>query len=112
MRNLTFSGSPAGVPQTTDCAIRRAAWAYGRKLQPRKQSFKALFDALQLDACGVTPPPSTLHSTQTPLSQSEIGQRMLIVRPRAVGPLPVDTFDSLHAAVKASRTMKKPLTIA
>lgn len=35
IRNFTFSGSE-GIPQATDCAVRAAAWAYGRKLQPAK----------------------------------------------------------------------------
>ena len=113
MRNFTFSGSPAGVSQATDCAIRRAAWAYGKKLLPRKKSFKTLFDALQLDACGVTPPDTSRNKNFLSSSKySRISQRILTVRPRPKGPLPVDTFDSLHAAVLASRTMSKPLTIA
>ena len=33
MRNLTFSGSPPGLSEATDCAVRQCAWAYGKKLQ-------------------------------------------------------------------------------
>ena len=60
---LVHSGTPTGISQATDCAIRQFAWEYGKKLQPSRGDFKSLYDALQLAACG-TPTPLT----QAPLS--------------------------------------------
>jgi hypothetical protein len=68
MRN---SGTPGGVPASTDCALRKLALEYGRSLAPARGDFRSLFDALQLQECGVetpktrdewTPPNYTAHS--------------------------------------------------
>jgi hypothetical protein len=74
MRNFTFSGSDA-IPQASDCAVRTAAWQYGRKLQPQKGSFRTLFDALQLDACGVPPPPPSAADGWLPPRHSQHSQQ-------------------------------------
>ena len=120
MRNFTFSGSDS-IPQATDCAVRAAAWAYGKKLQPTKGAFRALFDALQLDACGVAPPPPGLGDEWAPPVAAEGGKgpggggRTLFVLPSSASrqvPLATDTFSSVEQAVTASRALAKPLTIA
>ena len=49
-----FNGSPSGVPPKTDCTIRKAAWDYAKKLQPQKKGFKQVYNALQLQNCGVS----------------------------------------------------------
>ena len=59
---MLFNGSPAGVPASTDCVIRKAAWDYAKKLQPQKQEFKQVYDALQLQNCGVPAPRSNLDA--------------------------------------------------
>ena len=48
---FVHNGSPAGISNETDCAIRELAWVYGKQLMPARGSFKTLYDALQLDAC-------------------------------------------------------------
>jgi hypothetical protein len=52
------SGTPGGVPQSTDCALRKLAWDYGRSLAPARGGFRSLFDALQLQECNITTPSS------------------------------------------------------
>ena len=50
--SFVHSGTPAGVPPDSDCAIRNLAYEYGKKLMPERGDFKSLFDALQLEVCG------------------------------------------------------------
>ena len=49
-------GTPGNIPPKTDCNIREFMWESGKKLMPRRGSFKTLYDALQLSACGVEGP--------------------------------------------------------
>ena len=54
MRN---SGTPDGVPEDIDCAVRSLAYEFGKAKLPAKNDFGLLFDALQLASCpGTTPP--------------------------------------------------------
>lgn len=50
-------GTPAGVPPSFDCNVRQAAWERGQTLLPSQGKFRTLYDALQLQACGVPSPP-------------------------------------------------------
>ena len=43
-----YSGTPAGVPPSFDCAARALAYTYGRQLAPHRGQFKSLYDALQV----------------------------------------------------------------
>ena len=43
LQPMVHSGTPAGVPEKADCAIRQLAWEYGRKLQPTRGAFKDLY---------------------------------------------------------------------
>ena len=43
-----YSGTPAGVPPSFDCAARGLAYTYGRQLAPHRGQFKSLYDALQV----------------------------------------------------------------
>ncbi|KAJ1456469.1 hypothetical protein M885DRAFT_564118 [Pelagophyceae sp. CCMP2097] len=47
------SGTPAGAPFDVDCAVRKTAWEFGKAKLPNRGGFKTLFDALQLQVCGV-----------------------------------------------------------
>eukprot|EP00937_MAST-01D_sp_MAST-1D-sp2_P004825 g4825.t1 len=49
-------GTPPGVPSEYDCAFRKAAYEYGQKLLPKRGSFRTLFEALQLQWCGMDTP--------------------------------------------------------
>eukprot|EP01060_Flectonema_neradi_P004382 TRINITY_DN12821_c0_g1_i1.p1 TRINITY_DN12821_c0_g1~~TRINITY_DN12821_c0_g1_i1.p1 ORF type:complete len:937 (+),score=210.86 TRINITY_DN12821_c0_g1_i1:61-2871(+) len=49
-------GTPGGVPPSYDCTVREHAWEFGKSLLPSRGGFRTLFDALQLGACGLTPP--------------------------------------------------------
>jgi len=53
-----LSGSPTWVPNDADCTIRALAYEYGRKLLPRRRTFKSLYDALQLQHCQIRKPPA------------------------------------------------------
>ncbi len=107
---MVHSGTPDGVPASSDCAIRKAAWDYGRKLLPERGEFRTLFDALQLGACGVAVP-----STQDVWSPSTEplpkGQPVLVVAPAGAGSGD-GSYSTIAEAVAASRAMPKPLTIA
>jgi len=50
------SGTPPGITAAFDCAARNATWHFGRSLLPERASFVTLFDALQLQACGLARP--------------------------------------------------------
>lgn len=108
------------MPGSTDCAIRQAAYAYGKKLQPQKGGFKDLFDALQLgNGCGLPSPPAQAGDEWSPPPAQPVasGERVLFVEPwkptSAPGEkLQTGTFSTVAGAVAASRSMRKPLTIA
>ena len=42
------SGTPKSIPASFDCAVRKAAWEYGKSLLPGRKDFTTLFDALQV----------------------------------------------------------------
>lgn len=52
------SNSSAAVSNTTDCKGRLLAYEYGLQLQPLRGPMPEVFDALELESCGVTPPPA------------------------------------------------------
>ena len=54
MRNFTFGGSDA-IPQATDCAVRAAAWAYGKSLAPKKAGFVSIRPPESAPLAGPTP---------------------------------------------------------
>jgi hypothetical protein len=83
--------------------------------------FRRLFDALQLEACGVTPPTPLLGDEWAPppavpgsSSSSSAGRTLFVVPSSAArrSTLAAETFGSIEAAVRASRALAKPLTIA
>lgn len=107
---LIHSGTPDGIPEKTDCALRQFAWEYGKKLKPDRGEFRTLFDALQLGACGV-PEPSTNDEFRPPSRHPDLPQNAMVLH---VDPKPGDDDDlaaqsglaplrSISAAVKASR---------
>jgi hypothetical protein len=49
-------GTPQGVPDLIDCAVREFAYNYGKSLLPDRGDFKTLFDAMQLQFCNLTAP--------------------------------------------------------
>lgn len=121
------TGGYPSMPGSTDCAIRQAAYAYGRKLQPQKGAFQDLFDALQLgNGCGLPPPSSQAGDKWMPpqagAHSTPSGERVLFVEPWTTADaggaavrsdrLPAGTFSTVADAVAASRSMRKPLTIA
>lgn len=81
------SGTPAGVPVDADCALRLLAFQYGQKLVPQRGSFRSLFDALQLAACGMKAPADD-DSWHAPRLEIPEGDRIMYLA--ADGPLDVD----------------------
>ena len=49
-------GTPANVPSEVDCAVRKLAWQYGKRLLPDRGEFKSLFEAMQLQFCNESTP--------------------------------------------------------
>ena len=49
-------GTPGGIPPSYDCKARQHAWEFGKATLPQRGEFKTLYDALQLQACGVATP--------------------------------------------------------
>ena len=109
---MVHSGTPGGIPASTDCAVRKLAWEYGQKLQPSRGGFRTLYDALQLGACNVTAPGEL--DEWGPLAEPlPAGQHVLCVDPSAnADDAPGGTYATLTSAVAASRGLRKPLTIA
>mmetsp|Transcript_14885 Transcript_14885/g.44162 ORF Transcript_14885/g.44162 Transcript_14885/m.44162 type:complete len:907 (-) Transcript_14885:74-2794(-) len=50
---------PVGTDPAFDCAWRKAAFAYAKKIQPELTKMEAVHDALQLSACGESRPAET-----------------------------------------------------
>jgi hypothetical protein len=50
-------GTPPNVSMSYDCAWRQHAWAFAKATLPHRGNFRSVFDALQLQACGLQPPP-------------------------------------------------------
>jgi hypothetical protein len=129
LNGMIFSGTPVDVPATADCAIRKAAWAYGKKLQPQKGAFKDLYDALQLQHCAV-PIPATNGAggavggnnlgEWAPLSDAlPLDQTILYVDPGRENGAAASSasssgtcFATIEAAVIAARGVPKPVTVA
>lgn len=112
-------GTPSGVPRSHDCAIREAAWRYGKTLLPSRGTFRSLHDALQLHACAGHPSPKWHDSWWPPADALPTTHTVLTVDPAAASSSD-STFNTLHGAVLASRRMRSkdlrgevaPLTIA
>jgi hypothetical protein len=107
------SGTPNGVSVENDCMLRRLALEYGQKLAPQKGTFRSLFDALQLSACGMTPPP-TIDGWQPPDLQEIQSDRVFHVVAGSVpfvGSSHSSWFPSLNAAVHAYHASPSPTTI-
>lgn len=52
------SGTPPGVPEDYDCAVRIFTYNQGRALLPERGDFRTFFEALQLQNCNLTTPES------------------------------------------------------
>ena len=90
---FTNAGSPKDVPLDYDCAIRRAAYTFGEKLRPLDAGI--IFDALQLQVCGVTRPSTKINITQQSSSVSDQVEDEVVFR--------VKTGDSIHKIVDIAR---------
>ena len=51
-------GTPPGISPSFNCAARVSAWNYGKHLLPQRGDFRTLFEALELQACGLDTPAS------------------------------------------------------
>jgi hypothetical protein len=70
-------GTPGGIPPKTDCNLREFVWEAGKKLMPRRGSFKTLFDSMQLGACGVEGP-SELDAWHPPAGAPPTGKAFYV----------------------------------
>ena len=53
------TGKPPGVNRSFDCAVRKLAYEYARKIHPGNGTLSSVFDGLQLSRCaGVVPAPA------------------------------------------------------
>ena len=120
--DLVHSGTPEGVPPSFDCAIRKAAYDYGKTLLPSRGGFQSLFDALQLGSCPshvAGKRPALLDSWSPPEDPLPTNQPVLVVDPHHTGSLS-DTHRTVHEAIAASRALRRerrlragaPVTVA
>ena len=103
-----YNGAPpAGVPKEFDCAWRRAAYAYGKKLQPSMTAAhqQQLSDSLQLGACpGGAPAPDSRVTEE---------RRRTFAIPKGSTPIYVQpATDGLHAALGHARRVGGPVTLS
>lgn len=112
---MVNAGTPREVPNDSDCAVRTIAWEFGKSLKPDRGGFKTLYDALQLQSCGV-PPPADQDIWRPPDSANSLNHRLSVHtlyvsaegshrRSRPIGG--ADVFPSLAAAVEHSRGLKR-----
>jgi hypothetical protein len=91
--------------QSQDCAVAKAAYAFGLHLQPERSPNRDLFDALELQACGVTPPqPIPMPPPSFPLPASGIG---IYVDPASGSDTAAGTKESPLATLGAAVTMAR-----
>ena len=107
MATMVYPGTPPGVPPSFDCAVRKAAWEYGKTLLPARGSFATLFDALQLGSCSGMQDvaPTTLDALSPVATPLPTDQRVLFVNPR--GDASATSFKTLPEAVEASRALRR-----
>ena len=106
------AGTPPNVSRTFDCASRRHAWEFAKATLPQRGDFRTVFDALQLQACGLTPP----YSTDTFTAPRFVTPPGTVLYAAATGTSAGDGSKSkpltLEAAVAAAATAyQKPVTI-
>ena len=104
---MVYPGTPPGVPPSFDCAIRHAAWQYGKSLIPARGDFGTLYDALQLGACpGLHDQKPAMRDAMKPIDLPlPTDQRVLVVdQSRAPA---ANSFSTVHAAVEASRVLRR-----
>ena len=77
------SGTPRGVPASYDCSVREHAWEFGKATLPSRGSFKTLFDALQLQHCNISNPPTDLDEWKPPKFATPSAGVVLYVAPDA-----------------------------
>jgi len=104
---LVHSGTPPGVPSSFDCAIREAAWAYGKRLLPARGTFRSLYDALQLGLCDGAPQPAEHDVWAPPTDPLPANEPVLLVDLDAKLAPTLKTFTSVHDAVEASRALRR-----
>lgn len=138
-QGMVNSGTPKDVPGASDCALREAAWDFGKELLPRQAGsaggyFATLYDALQLQFCNVTrkkPARSMSAASTNPRRRTRAnghGDRpattsvtaaaaaVFYVSPgaagddRNVGTSTEQPFASLHRAVHAARQIGQHLS--
>ena len=66
-------GTPPGISPSFDCAARVSAWNYGKYLLPQRGDFRTLFEALELQACGLDTP-ATMDAWTPPTFSVASGQ--------------------------------------
>ena len=118
---MVHSGTPGGVPASADCAIRQFAYEQGKKMAPQRGDFKSLYDALQLGACpdaspepkhadAWAPPRHDLAATSARVLFVDAAAAAAGIAANATGGADAP-YATLHAAVRASRALPKPLAI-
>lgn len=96
------AGTPAQAPPSFDCGVRRAAWEYGKETLPSRGEFRTLFDALQLEECGETPP-TTQDDWSPPVFTTPPGAIFVDASASSSGDgSKARPFPSLDSAVKAA----------
>ena len=101
---MVAPGTPGGVPEDFDCEMRKFAYSYGQSLRPDRGSFRTLFEALQLQACGMSTPDQMDKYTPPNLPTPAAG-KIVFVAPGgsdAATGTQAAPFATIAAAVKAT----------
>ena len=106
-----------GVPASFDCAMRKAAYAFGQKLMPRHGAFEALYYALNLNAedCKADFKDSqsaTVTATQRSRQLQQLPDKAVYVSLEGKDPVDISTaatptmstpFRSIHLALEYAK---------
>jgi hypothetical protein len=100
------------VSKSYDCEVRRHAWEFGKATLPWRGEFKTAFEALQLEACGIEPPPEYDSFEPPTLSAPPSAHNIFVDAGAPTGGDGSQTkpFKTLEAAVDAA-TMPGPKAI-
>ena len=96
--------APPGVSRSYDCEVRQHAWEFGKATLPWRGEFKTGYEALQLEACGIKPPPE-YDTFEAPSFPAPAGAHLIFVDADAApggDGTQTKPFGTLEAAVHAA----------
>ena len=106
------AGTPPNISHSYDCESRRHAWRFAQATLPQRGEFRSAFDALQLQACGLSPPERWDEYVPPKLPTPTVGT-VLFAAPSGTtsGDGSKQNPLSLRAAVAAATSAEKPVVL-